>query len=135
MSDETDLAAAISAVRNITASSFEIASEETNNLDGFHSAELLPYLVLPRGDILATLVQNQDTVIQATVTDESAITSITLRYSTNGGSSWTTVVMNETSFSFYTATLPYTSLDVDIEITAIDDLGNTQTYVLTYRGI
>jgi C1A family cysteine protease len=81
----------------------------------------------------ASVSSGQSVAITWSASDNKAVASVTLQYSSNGGSSWTTIIDNQPKSGTYTWVIPNTfATSLTIKITAYDTSGNvgSQTRVL-----
>jgi C1A family cysteine protease/uncharacterized protein YndB with AHSA1/START domain len=80
-----------------------------------------------------TVSPGQNLAVSWSASDNKAVASVTLQYSSNGGSSWTTIADNQPKSGSYTWTIPTpTASSLTLKVTARDTSGNvgSQTRVL-----
>ena len=134
LASSNDAAPAFAVLTAVNTTYANISVYEPNNLDFIHSNETVSIMAFMPGDIYAEIAANTTFTVLATITDDSPIVSVTFEYSTDGinYNGW---YMTEDTFSQYSASVPYTTGDIYIRITAIDSVGNTCIYTFTYVGV
>jgi len=92
-----------------------------------------PSITISSPGAYATVSPGQNVAITWSASDNKGVSSVTLQYSSNGGSTWNTIADNQLKSGSYTWAIPMNSgTSLSIKITARDTSGNvgSQTRVL-----